>query len=60
MLDGPYKEWSPEKQLKAEGQYRSGEFDGQWMYYDKKGQITEIRNYSNGKLITRTKEEISN
>jgi antitoxin component YwqK of YwqJK toxin-antitoxin module len=59
ILNGTIKEWYPNRELKIQGQYKMGKIDGEWCFYDINGQILEIRNYSNGKLLKRIGSQIS-
>jgi antitoxin component YwqK of YwqJK toxin-antitoxin module len=53
VLNGTFKEWYPNRELKIEGQYKMGNIDGKWYFYDAGGEVIEVRDYSNGKLLKR-------
>ena len=48
VLNGNFKEWHPNGELKAEGQYKTGNFDGRWLYYDIFGVIIGYGTFNNG------------
>ncbi|MEZ5148616.1 MAG: hypothetical protein R2759_16490 [Bacteroidales bacterium] len=47
-LDGPYIEFYTSGQPKIEGQYKMGNFDGRWIYYEDDGYIIGIGEFDNG------------
>lgn len=45
LKDGPWKEFYPNGQLKAEGKYSKGIKTGKWVYYYKNGQVEQTGSY---------------
>lgn len=48
VLQGPYKVWHPNGQLKIEGFYNNGKFDGKWQYRDENGIKIGEGDFTNG------------
>lgn len=51
LLDGPYREYHINRQLKVQGGYKKGLPKGRWYHWDDGGQLISIRAYHKGKLI---------
>jgi hypothetical protein len=49
-LDGEYKSFYKSQQLRSKGEFEKGLKDGDWTYWDEKGQITKQEQYKNGLL----------
>ncbi len=55
LLDGPYYEFHPNRQLKTQGTYKKGLSKGKWYHWSAAGQITSIRSHHKGKLVKEKK-----
>lgn len=51
LLDGVFKAWYLNGQLKVKGQNKRGVQIGEWVYYNDDGQMTKKETWKNGELI---------
>jgi len=45
LLNGSYREFYNNGQIKSSGQYNHGQMEGQWLFYDQNGYIFKKENY---------------
>ena len=45
------REYHNNGQIKIEGNYKDGEKDGKWTYYNKDGSIENVEEYKDGELV---------
>jgi antitoxin component YwqK of YwqJK toxin-antitoxin module len=43
--------WHENGQKKFEGNYKNGEEDGLWIWWDEEGNVTATATYQNGRLV---------
>lgn len=48
VLNGPYKEYHQNGEVKVNGSYKNGFYDGKWSYFDERGVPVGEGNYNNG------------
>ncbi len=48
VLNGPYKEFHPNGEIKVEGNYKNGQFEGKWLYFDERGVPVGEADFKNG------------
>jgi antitoxin component YwqK of YwqJK toxin-antitoxin module len=48
VLNGPYREYHPNNQIRVQGQYLQGFFTGKWLYFNLNGDIIGEGRYKHG------------
>ena len=51
--DGKYREWYADGSPKLIGHYVDGKQDGEWLFFDKNGDVLPSIFYENGREVTR-------
>jgi len=51
LLNGHYVAFYPDKNLKEEGDFKTGLKDGEWKTWNSKGDLTNVTNWNNGVVV---------